>query len=62
MHRMRIPSRCRPLFEVDDEEEPLISLPVDFDDVVDINASLTASERRRSKEPGAVDDFKSPFI
>ena len=26
-------------------EELLVSLPADFDDVVDINASLTAAER-----------------
>lgn len=42
------------LFQADGDlaatnEELLVSLPPDFDDVVDINASLTSAERRRSK-------------
>jgi len=35
------------------EEEPLISMPDDFDDVVDINASMAAAERRRGRPTSA---------
>ena len=35
-------------------EELLVSLPADFDDVVDINASLTAAERRRSRHRNSI--------
>eukprot|EP00441_Pelagodinium_beii_P031523 CAMPEP_0197639860 /NCGR_PEP_ID=MMETSP1338-20131121/14351_1 /TAXON_ID=43686 ORGANISM="Pelagodinium beii, Strain RCC1491" /NCGR_SAMPLE_ID=MMETSP1338 /ASSEMBLY_ACC=CAM_ASM_000754 /LENGTH=1177 /DNA_ID=CAMNT_0043212641 /DNA_START=33 /DNA_END=3566 /DNA_ORIENTATION=+ len=31
------------------EEEPLVSMPDDFDDVVDINASMAAAERRQGR-------------
>ncbi|CAE7685352.1 unnamed protein product [Symbiodinium sp. CCMP2456] len=38
------------------DEELLVSLPVDFEDVVDINASLTAERRKsRHREPGPPD-------
>ncbi|CAE8650874.1 unnamed protein product, partial [Polarella glacialis] len=36
-----------------DEEEPLVSMPVDFDDVVDINASLASNSRRNAKPRGS---------
>eukprot|EP00435_Cladocopium_sp_Y103_P000101 s905_g1.t1 len=35
-------------------KELLVSLPPDFDDVVDINASLTSAERRRSKPRNSI--------
>jgi len=39
------------------DEELLVSLPADFEDVVDINASLTAERRKsRHREPGASAD------
>ncbi|CAE7656423.1 unnamed protein product [Symbiodinium sp. CCMP2592] len=39
------------------DEELLVSLPADFEDVVDINASLTAERRKsRHREPGASGD------